>query len=121
MSSRRARWMLAVAVTGSVGCAGSMMPRASAPAAPRELAKCSVAASQTNPLVTEWPASEKANLEARLREGGMVVAYAGCSMRLLPQCHVKGNYAWQRTTAATDQMEIHNEDELYAKLPLGAV
>jgi hypothetical protein len=80
-----------------------------------------VAKSQTSPLVTEWPASEKANLEARLREGGVVVSYAGCAMRLLPQCRVKGSYVWQRTTPATDVMEIQNEDELYAKLPLGAV
>jgi hypothetical protein len=104
----------------SAGCGSSAIPRASAPEMPSELAKCKVSASQQSPLVTEWPASEKANLEARLREGGVVVAYAGCSMRLLPQCRVKGSYNWQRTTPATDLMEIHNEDELYAKLPLGA-
>jgi hypothetical protein len=110
-------WLLCAGAS----CGGGVIPRASAPLPTSELAKCKVAASQQSPLVTEWPASEKANLEARLREGGVVVAYSGCAMRLLPQCRVKGSYVWQRTTASTDMMEIHNEDELYAKLPLGAV
>jgi hypothetical protein len=84
------------------------------------LGKCRVAASQTSPLVTEWPASEKANLEVLLRSGAVAVAYSGCSMRVLPQCRVRGAYRWQRTTPATDNLEINNEDDLYARLPLGA-
>lgn len=80
-----------------------------------------VAAAHENPLVTEWPASEKANLESRLREGAVVVAYEGCTMRLLPNCRAPGRYGWRRTTPATDIIEIRNTDDLYAKLPLGAV
>ncbi len=87
---------------------------------PSDLARCSVARSQSSPLVTEWPASEKANLESRLREGAVVVAYAGCEMRLLPQCKAGGTYRWNRTTLSEDAIEIRNEDDLYAKLPLGA-
>lgn len=87
---------------------------------PTPLAKCKVAASQESPLVTEWPASEKANLEARLREGGVAVAYTGCSLRLVPQCRLPGSYKWQRTTVSSDRFEIRSEDELYAKLPIGA-
>ena len=83
-------------------------------------AKCKVAAAHENPLVTEWPAPEKANLEARLREGTVVVAYAGCTMRLLPLCRATGKYLWRRTTPASDRIEIRDADDLYAKLPLGA-
>jgi hypothetical protein len=90
------------------------------PAAPKEQAKCRVAASQSSPLVTEWPASEKANLEALLGSGGVAVAYSGCAMRVLPQCRPRGSYRWQRTTPATDVIDINDADELYAKLPLGA-
>ncbi len=82
--------------------------------------RCRAAASQNSPLVTEWPASEKANLEALSHAGAVLVAYSGCSMRLLPACRVRGSYRWQRTTPATDTLEINNEDELYARLPLGA-
>jgi len=80
-----------------------------------------IAAAHENPLVTEWPAPEKANLESRLREGAVVVAYEGCTMRLLPNCRAPGRYGWRRTTPATDFIEIRNSDDLYAKLPLGAV
>lgn len=107
---------------GAAGCGGrSPFPRAVAPEAPSPIAKCKVAASQSSPLVTEWPASEKANLEVLIRQGGVVVSYSGCEMRLLPQCRVPGAYSWQRTTPATDVLEIRSEDDLYAKLPLGAV
>jgi hypothetical protein len=33
---------------------------------------------------------------------------------------VRGAYQWQRTTPASDSLEINDADELYAKLPLGA-
>src|SRR5215831_14907230 len=88
---------------------------------PAEGAKCKAAASQASPLVTEWPASEKANLEALLMQGTVAVAYSGCSMRVLPQCRPKGHYNWQHTTPTADVLSINNEDELYSKLPLGAV
>ena len=74
-----------------------------------------------NPLVTEWPATEKANLEARLRQGSVIVSYSGCTLRMLPRCRVRGDYAWRRTTTSTDVIEIRNADELFAKMPLGAV
>jgi hypothetical protein len=105
------------------GCGGlEVIPRASAPQAPTQgLTKCSVAASRSNPLVTEWPASEKANLEVRLREGAVAVQYSGCDMKLIPSCRLEGQYQWLRTTVASDSFQITNEDELYAKLPIGAV
>jgi hypothetical protein len=82
--------------------------------------RCRVGSGAGNPLVTEWPAAEKANLEALLRQGGVAVEYTGCSMRVLTQCRVPGRYGWLRTTPATDVVEIRGEDELWAKLPLGA-
>lgn len=108
-----------------VGCGGPLFggerPVANAPEVSTGQAKCKVAKSAENPLVTEWPASEKAHLEARLREGGVVVSFAGCEMKILPQCRVRGTYGWRRTTTTTDVIEIQSADELYAKLPLGAV
>jgi hypothetical protein len=114
--------LVAVAVLGAA-CAsesshmrtGGLLPRA-----PAEQGRCRVAASQSSPLVTEWPASEKANLEVLLRTGAVAVAYSGCSMRVLSECRVRGVYQWTRTTPATDALEINDADELFAKLPLGA-
>ncbi len=109
--------MLALAAV--CACAG---PRFSGPALPDfrgPEARCGAGVS--NPLVTEWPASEKANLEALLKGGAVAVEYSGCSMRVLTQCRLGGSYAWQRTTPSSDVLEIDDEDQLYAKLPLGAV
>jgi hypothetical protein len=117
-------YLSAGAGAGALGCARSAIPNLETslvPSIPGEGARCQLAANQDNPLVTEWPASEKANLEARLSEGAVVVAYSGCSLRMLPACRAAGHYGWRRTTAATDVIEIHDADELYAKLPLGAV
>lgn len=113
---------LALAATLALpACVGASL-HASAPSAPTDgLSKCSIAKGQDNPLVTEWPASEKANLEALLRRGAVVVSYSGCELRMMPSCPARGLYAWRRTTTATDVIEIHNADELFAKLPLGAL
>jgi hypothetical protein len=84
------------------------------------LMKCSIAASHSEPLVTEWPASSKARLEALLTEGAVAVAYSGCELRIIDACRPKGAYKWSRTTLSTDTTEIRSEDDLYTKLPLGA-
>ena len=113
----------ALFIVTTIACSGGRVVRPQLPNGghdPTGLAKCSVAANKASPLVTEWPASEKANLESRLREGGVAVAYSGCEMRLLPQCKVGGTYKWSKTTLAEDTVDIRSEDDLYAKLPLGA-
>jgi hypothetical protein len=97
------------------GAAGAAIPGVNGgPAA------CRYALSQGNPLLTEWPASEKANLETMLRGGAIAVEFTGCAMKLLPGCRLGGRYLLDRTTLATDSIEIKSSDELLAKLPLGA-
>jgi hypothetical protein len=100
---------------------GAAAPLVQIPDMPDEQVRCKLAVNHENPLVTEWPASEKANLEALIRDGPVVVAYSGCTMKVLPACRPKGAYAFRRTTTSTDTVEIHDADELFAKLPLGAL
>lgn len=90
------------------------------PTDPTPLARCKVAASATSPLVTEWPASQKAHLEGLTAHQAVAVAYSGCELRVVDACRLPGRYAWRRTTPATDTLEIANADELWAKLPIGA-
>jgi hypothetical protein len=91
-----------------------------APTDPTPLAKCKVAASATSPLVTEWPASQKAYLEGLTSRQAVAVAYSGCELRIVDACRPPGKYTWHRTTTATDTLEITNADDLWAKLPIGA-
>ncbi|HEX8795053.1 MAG TPA: hypothetical protein VF765_29100 [Polyangiaceae bacterium] len=95
-------------------------PEMAAPTDPTPLAKCKVAASATSPLVTEWPASQKAYLEGLTSRQAVAVAYSGCELRIVDACRLPGKYTWHRTTPATDTLEITNADELWAKLPIGA-
>jgi hypothetical protein len=116
--------LLALAGAGT-GCLWSAGPRGAQQILPStalgsDVGKCRVAASQQSPLVTEWPASEKANLEVLSHSGAIAVAYSGCSLRVLPECRMRGAYHWQRTTPSTDSLSINDADDLYAKLPLGA-
>jgi hypothetical protein len=99
---------------------GGALPRAKAPSAPDEQTRCQAAATSGAPLVTEWSPAEKANLQARLRSGGLAVEFTGCTMRPITSCTVRGSYRWQRTTLSSESIEIHNQDDLFAKLPLGA-
>jgi hypothetical protein len=56
-----------------------------------------------------------------LSDRTVVVAYSGCEMRILDACRLPGAYRFQKTTLARDTIEIRDADELYAKIPLGAV
>lgn len=112
--------MPSVCALAGCGGLGATTQRPMAPQLNDGQSRCKVAASQDNPLVTEWPSSEKANLEARLATGAVAVAFAGCSMKLLAGCRLPGRYSWRRTTISTDTIEINDADELFAKLPLGA-
>jgi hypothetical protein len=116
-------WLGALAGLLATGCSGAPLAQAAMPNDghdPSQLARCRVAASQDQPLVTEWPAPYKARLEAKLLEGAVAVEYSGCEMKIVDRCVVSGSYAWKKTTLSTDTTSIRNEDELYAKLPLGA-
>jgi hypothetical protein len=99
----------------------SVMPRAQAPAIPDAQSRCRAAATNESPLITEWSSAEKANLQARLRSGGLAVEFSGCGMRPLTGCTLRGSYRWQRTTISSEAIQIRNQDELFAKLPLGAL
>lgn len=116
------RWFaLGGVLAASVSCGGSQPVSVTPQRDPTPLAKCKVAPSQSSPLVTEWPASEKAHLESMLSDRTVAVSYSGCDLKILDACRIKGSYSFHRTTLATDTIEIKSEDDLYAKLPLGAV
>lgn len=76
--------------------------------------------SADKPLVVEWPAAERAALEARANAGLVAVRYEGCEMEILSGCDVDGAYAFAPLSRKQERVTIHNADELYARLPVGA-
>ena len=78
------------------------------------------------PFVLEWDATDASSFEARTATDVVFVRYQGCSLQVLDTCNsdsVKGSFGsylpveW--TSGALEKIEIANEGELYAKLPLG--
>jgi len=82
--------------------------------------KCGVKKSGDKPLVIEWPAAERAALEARATRGLVAVRYSGCEMEVLTTCSASGAYEYVGLTQKTEGVRITNTDQLYAKLPIGA-
>jgi tetratricopeptide (TPR) repeat protein len=104
-------------------CGGSgASPLAKAPDfAPKDQTKCGVAKSQEHPLIVEWPSSDRLDLETKARRGIVAVRYVGCEMSVLDRCTVPAKYRYVGGTHKVDELDIDDEDDLYANLPVGAM
>jgi hypothetical protein len=88
---------------------------------PKNQTKCSVASSKAHPLIVEWPAPDRGELESQARDRGMVVVrYSGCEMQVLDRCAGPGAYAYKPLTKKKDHVSIRDVGSLYASLPMGA-
>src|SRR5690606_7945342 len=105
------------AAFGWLAAACSNLPEADAPTrggGGSELSgRCQTVGASANPLVTEWSASDKAHLQSLAASQPVAVRFAGCDLKIVPGCALPGRYAWQRTTLATDTLEIEDKNELY--------
>lgn len=85
-------------------------------------ARCGGVGQIVRPLIIEWPATDRASLESRLRRGLVVVRYEGCVVEVLRDCAAPaGGYDYLGITRKNDQITIRSTDELYANMPLTAV
>ncbi|MBC8071634.1 MAG: hypothetical protein IAG13_25130 [Deltaproteobacteria bacterium] len=83
--------------------------------------KCKVNASSNKPLVVEWAAADRTQVEAGARRGIVAVRYVGCEMELLPACVLPGSYGYIATSAKRENVKVISQDELYAQMPVGAL
>lgn len=79
------------------------------------------------PFIIEWDATDMSGFEARTKSDVVFVKYDGCELKVLDNCvndSVRGSFGSYRpvewTSGSVEVMEIENEGDLYAKLPLGA-
>src|ERR1700722_18017002 len=104
---------LAFAALGMAACGGSNVASQLVKApdyTPANQTKCSVARSQSQPLIVEWPSAVRVELEAVARRGQVVVRYEGCEMRVLPRCRVPEKYGWTGRTLKKEQLAIRDAD-----------
>ncbi len=79
------------------------------------------------PFIIEWDATDQSSFQSYTASDVVVVKYEGCEMKVLDGCREdnakgkNGSYApVQWTSGGVETIDIHDEGELYAKLPLGA-
>jgi len=120
--ARRMRKLTRIALLGllAAGCGGAGSNPQPPAFAPANQSTCKVQKSQSNPLIVEWPSAERASLEARARQGLVVVRYDGCELQLLTRCTAPGVYNYLPVSRKQDSLRIRNEDELWASMPIGA-
>lgn len=89
---------------------------------PAQETKCNVSPRATKPLLVDWPASDRAELQTVIGRGVAVVRFDACSrqLELLSRCKAPGKYGYVSVSPETKQESISTEDELYAKMPVGA-
>lgn len=111
-----------------VGCSGAAGQNAAShvlktPELPTDKqSKCRVAKSQSEPLIVEWADTDRARLESLSHKGLVAVHYEGCTLRLLSRCSVKGaGYSYSPVTRRVNKLTIKDEDDLFMKMPYGAV
>jgi len=79
------------------------------------------------PFIIEWDATDQSSFQAFAANDVVFVHYEGCNLRVLDGCRddsVKGSYGSYKpvewTSGGVEVVDIHDESELYSKLPLGA-
>jgi len=68
----------------------------------------------------DWTSQRRSALESAAEKGTVVVRYADCKLEILPRCTANGHYQYQRVNRKDDQIEIKDDAQLYATVPLGA-
>ncbi len=83
--------------------------------------------SADRPFIIEWDATDLSQFESVTSNDIVFVRYEGCELRVIDSCRndsVKGALGAYKsvdwTSGSVEKMDIANEGELYAKLPLGA-
>lgn len=79
------------------------------------------------PFIIEWDATDQSTFQAFAADNVVFVHYEGCNLKVLDGCRedsMKGAYGSYKpvewTSGGVEVVDIHDESELYSKLPLGA-
>ncbi|HEX8796219.1 MAG TPA: hypothetical protein VF765_34955 [Polyangiaceae bacterium] len=113
----------AVVVAASLAaCAAGTTGAPQAPTyAPADETTAGAAKSSTRPLILEWPAADRAALEAQRAQGVVVVRYAGRDIEVLGGCRVAAAYRYVPVTPKTEDVVMRDRSELDAAMPVHGV
>jgi hypothetical protein len=109
------------AAVASMGCAGAPGVDPKVPEyAPKDQTTALAAKSATRPLILQWPAADRAALEARRASGVVVVRYSGREMEVLRGCRAEAAYRYVALTPKEEDVVMRNASELDAAMPIHA-
>jgi hypothetical protein len=75
----------------------------------------------SSPLVVDWKAEDRADLEESVHDGIAIVAWDDKGLRLLKRCHLTGDYGYLPVQVKKDVVRLESADEVRASLPLGGL
>jgi TPR repeat protein len=73
------------------------------------------------PLIVDWKAESRADLEVTMRRGVAVVAYDCKALRVLPDCTLDGNYSFIGVSFKEQKLQLKTTGEIKANLPSGII
>lgn len=126
------RALFASCLVGSVllsACGGGGTPAKDGKASDKTFAgqnRCNEK-SADRPFIIEWDATDQSSFQSHAANDIVFVSYHGCEMKVLDGCRddsVRGSVGSYApvvfTSGGVETIDIHDQSELYAKLPLGA-
>jgi len=108
------------ALLAACGAGGGGAPQAPT-YAPADETTAGAAKSSSHPLILEWPAADRAALEAQRALGVVVVRYGGREIEVLRGCKVAGSYRYVPVTPKEEDVVMRDRAELDATMPIHAV
>lgn len=103
-----------------LGCGPKPLPEAPKPEVASATGRTSVLVvdGPGSPLVVDWKAEQRADLEVAMRQGVAVVDYDGSHLRLLGDCRIEGSYGFFGVVTKEEVVQLKSADEISANLPL---
>jgi hypothetical protein len=102
----RACFIFVVLASSLAACAGAPPPPKAPPKAIEPPKEDDAWSQADNPLVIDWPAPKRAQLQAELKRGGLVaVTYGEGGLQLLADCTLPGSYKFDATKV--DEKILH--------------
>jgi len=101
----------------AAGCGGA---RAAGDAVGAATAVCEAPEETSRTLLVDWEPADRAALETSIEGTVAVVRYDGCTLELLDDCRLSGEYLLEDSSRSTGGFTVRDAAELKARLPLGA-
>lgn len=80
--------------------------------------ECHEVGDEGTPLIVDWEPEARGDLEVAMKGGVAVVHYDCKAIKVLPDCHVDGKYAYVGTSKKEQLITLDNADQAQANLPL---